>query len=259
MANEKQFGIKEVMSLAITDYVSKAPIAYIPYATETTVGTTSERLDLKGGQGNYSLTSWDHTKEMSLNINLPLVDLTLLGHLTGSGMTTGATTAHDDDLYITEGATPTITLKATPISGTLKLYVMNSDYDIGEEQLAGTPASTPNKYSITGKTVTLNGTTAPAGTKILAMYDYTTDANANLITVLADKFNEFVRVTGTGVWRNTVSGADEVVSFDFKKVKFKPNFTLTQSSTDATSLDLEADLYFVTSGLDKIYANIVKV
>lgn len=259
MANEKQFGIKEVMSLTVTNYSTGVPIAHIPYATETNVSTTSERLDLKGGVGNYSLTSWDHTKEMMLNINLPLVDLNLLGHLTGSGLTTGATTAHDDSIFVTTGSTPTITLKAAPVSGTLKVYLMNSDYDISTEQTAGTPASNVNEYSISDDTITLNATTAPAGTKILAMYDYTTESTSSEVTILADQFTDFVRITGTGIWRNTVSGEDENVSFDFKKCKFKPNFNLTQSSTNATSLDLEADLYFINDGLDKVYANIVKV
>ncbi len=259
MANEKQFGIKEVMNIAITNYSTGAAIAYIPYATETSIMSEATRLDIEGGQGFYRLTSFDYGKKVTSKISIPLVDLNLLAHLTGTDLSTGATTAHQDEVLISSGATPTITLSSTPTSGTLKIYKINGDYDISTVQTEGTPATTENQYSISGTTVTLHVTSGVAGTKFLAMYDYTTGATATLITQLADRFNDFVRITGSGLWRNVYSTTDEVVSFDLKKCKFKPNYTLTQASSSATTLELEADLYFVTSGANKLYMNIVKI
>jgi hypothetical protein len=258
MANEKTFAIKEVMSCVVHDYTSGEAIAYIGYAQSTDITTDCDRLNLTGGQGNFQLTSWDHSKKMTSLIKVPLVDIKLLGHLTGTAMATGATTAHRDEELVTVGATPTITLSSTPTSGTLKVYVVSGDYDL-TIQAAGTPSSTVNTYSLSTCTVTLNSTTAPAGTRVLVTYDFTTTATANLVTVLADKFTDFVRITGMGLWRNVVTGDDEVVSFDLRKCKFKSAFKLTQSSTEATSLDLEADLFYETSGLNKVYANIVKI
>lgn len=259
MANEKQFGIKEVLNLTVFDYTTGNQLFYLPYCTETNVSTTAERLEIAGGQGFYNLTAWDYGKKMMSKINVPLVDLSLLAHLSGTTLATGATTAHTDEVLITAGATPTVTLSSTPLAGTIKVSLMNSEYDLGTVQTAGTPASTPNTYSLSSTTLTLNGTSAPAGTRVLVSYDYTTAATSQLITVLANQFLDFTRITGQGLWRNVISGDDEIVSFDLKKCKFKPNFTLTQSSKDATNLELDVDLFYVQSGANKIYANIVKV
>lgn len=259
MANEKQFALKEVLNLTVFDYTLGTQLFYLPYCTETSVSTSSERVNIKGGMGNYQLCSFDFSKEMTAKISVPLLDLNLLAHLCGTTLTTGATTAHKDEVLITAGATPTITLSATPTSGTLKVSLMNSEFDLGTAQTAGTPASQVNTYSLSGATITLSATSAPAGTRVLVSYDYTTAATSQLITVLANQFLDFTRITGQGLWRNVTSGDDEVVSFDLKKTKFKPNMTLTQSSSNPTTLDLDVDLFYVASGNDKIYANIVKV
>jgi hypothetical protein len=262
MANEKQFAIRDVLSCAITDYTNGNALAYIGYATQTSVSTESDRLDIRGGAGNFVLGGWDHSKKTSIQLSLPITDLNLLNHIWSGAstvITPAAQTAHKDEVLVTSGATPTITLTATPTSGTLKVYLMNSEWDLSTVQTTGTPSTTVNKYSLDGVTITLNSTTAPAGTRILAMYDYTTAATASLLAIKADMFPDFVRITGNGLWTNVVTGDDEVVSFDFKKAKIKPNVTITEKATEATVMELSADLYYVASGSDKIYANIVKV
>jgi hypothetical protein len=258
MANEQTFGVKEVMSLVIRDYSSANALLYIPYATSTDVMSESDRLEITGGQGNYSLTAWDHSKKLKGKLSLPLVNMAVLAHLTGTDLAVAATTAHRDEELITSGATPTVTLSSTPTSGTLKIYTLTGNYDL-TEVTSGTPSSTQNTFSASGTTITLNSTSHVAGTKVIAMYDFTTAATAQLVTILADRFTDFVRITGMGLWRNIATGDDEVVSFDLKKCKFKPNFTLTQATTAATTLELEYDCYYEASGLNKLYANIVKI
>jgi len=83
MAASKQIGIKEVLNLNVKDFSTKDTKFYADYASNTSIEATAERLDLRGGQGNYKLLSFDHTKDMMMRCELPLVDLEFLAYLTG--------------------------------------------------------------------------------------------------------------------------------------------------------------------------------
>lgn len=61
-----QLGIKEPCNINVTKYSATGNgdfIAYFDYAENTSLETSAERLDLRGGQGNYKLLSFDHTKD----------------------------------------------------------------------------------------------------------------------------------------------------------------------------------------------------
>lgn len=214
-------------------------------------------LWLRGGQGNYRLLSFDHTKSMMLNAQLPLVDLNFVSLLTGKDLSIGAINVPQRDV-LAANASNEITLTQTPVSGTLKIYLKSNDRDYGTEQTAGTPATTENEYSIVGTTVTLNATTAPEGTEFIAMYDYSAPSTTKTITFTADKFAKYLRITGDGIVTDQVTGSEEAVKFDFKKVKPQNNFTISMASTEFTVLDISFDLFAVdqsdgSGGTEKVY------
>ena len=242
----KQLAIKEVLNLDFFNYTTGKAEFRLDYCENTSVMTSAEMLDLRGGQGNYRLVSFDHTKTSTANIVANILDLSLLGKLAGDDYTLGTVTIPHDREVLSASASNTITIAATPASGTLQIFLLNGDRDLGDEQIAGTPGSTPNKYSIAGRVVTLNSTTAPLGTKFAVYYDYEAPATTGTINVTADKFAPYFRVVGTGLATDLVTGnANVPVMFELLKAKPKNNINLTLSSTDASKMEFDLDLFNV--------------
>jgi hypothetical protein len=206
---------------------------------------------------NYKLVSFDHTKSMTMKTSLPLVDLEFVALLTGKDMSTGAVNVPKREVLTVDGSNQ-VSLTATPVSGTLNIYLLSNDRDNGTEQTSGTPATTQNEYSISGTTVTLNATTAPEDTKVVCSYDYSAPATTRTMTFTADKFPGYFRINGSGLVTDQVTGETFYTIFDIKKAKPKNNFTITMMSTDATKLDIEFDMYAVDTTnddgtIDKVY------
>jgi len=194
---------------------------------------------------NYRLVSFDHTKTSTAKVSSPIVDLEVLAKLTGKALSVGSANVPKREILTTSGATPTITLAATPVTGTLQVYLLDGDRDVGTLQSAGTPASQENTYSGT-VTLTFNATTAPAGTRIVAYYNYATAATTQTITMTADQFAPYMKMVGTGIATDLVTGASDVpVIFELLKVKPKNTVNFTLKSTEATQLEFDLDLFSV--------------
>ncbi len=265
MAASKQIGIKEVLNVEILDYSTQKQLFYADYAANTTIESSAERLDLRGGQGNYKLMSFDHTKNMTMKAEFPLVDFEFIAYLTGKPLAVGAAIVPKREVLTTTVAgTPVIQLASTPVSGT-RLFILTGDRDNGTEQTAGTPSSTINTYSITGATVTLNNTSAPAGTKVIASYNYTTPSILTRTTTFtANKFAAYCTINGYGIVSDQVDGNNYPTIFKCLKAKAKNNFTITMMSTEATKLNIEFDLYAVdvsdgVGGIDKVYVQMFEL
>ena len=252
-----QIAIKEVLNVSIFNYATGAPIFYADYASNTSVETSSERLDLTGGQGNYKLVSFDHTKNAMMKCELPLVDLEFIALLTGKPINIGAVNVPQRDVLTANGSNE-ITLTQTPVAGTLKVYAKSNARDNGTEQTVGTPGSNVNEYSIVGTTITLNATSGAEGTEFFCTYEYSAPSTTKTMTFTADKFAQYVRIVGEGIVTDQVTGEEFITKFDFKKGKPQGSFTLSMSSQNATVLDITFDLYSVdisdgSGGIDKVY------
>jgi len=249
-----QFGIKEVLNYTAFDFTTGKQLFYVDYAADSSITSKATRLDLRGGQGNYKLLSFDHTKDMTFTTKMPLVDLNVIGMLTDKAVTIGVTDVPTRDTLTS--ATQTITLSQIPVAGTLKIYLINGR-DVGVEQVLGLPATIPNAYSITDKIVTLNVTSAPDGTAFVATYSYSAPATTSTTTFTADKFAGYVRIVGQGLVTDQVSGETVPTVFEVKKAKAQNDFTITMNSTAATEIALVFDMYSVDvpngSGIDKVY------
>jgi hypothetical protein len=203
---------------------------------------------------NYKLVSFDHTKSTTFQFEAPLVDLSFLSKITGKDLSVGAVNVPKREVLTTVGATPTITLASTPVGTTLKVYLLTASRDHGTVQTAGTPSSTVNTYSIASGVITLNATTAPAGTQIIVYYDYAAGSTTQTVTMTADKFPPYMKIVGEGLVTDQVTGTDTVpVKFTILKAKPKNNFSLTMKSTEATTLSMEFDLFAVLVGTEQVY------
>ena len=258
----KQLAIKEVLNFNVFDYTTGESMFYVDYAGMSTVEMTAERLDLRGGQGNYKLVSFDHTKNATMKSELPLVDLEFIALLTGKDL--AVETRNIPKREVLTATSQIINLSATPVTGTLKIYALTSDRDNSTEQTVGNPVTTENTYSISGQAVTLNATTAPDATKFVVTYNYAAPATTRTMTFTADKFPGYFRVTGDGLVTDQVDGATYYTKFDMLKVKPQNNFTLTMQSTEATKLAITFDLYAVDvtnddGTIDKVYFNMYEL
>jgi hypothetical protein len=248
----KQLCLKEVLNLDFFDYTTGDAKFRLDYCTETTVSTSSERIMVTGGQGNYRLTHFDHTRLSTCKIVAPVVDLELVGKMFGIDLATGAVNVPKREILTTSGATPTITLAATPVSGTLQVFKV-STRDLDTEQTVGTPASQENTYSGT-TTLTLNATSCPAGTVLAVYYDYSAPATTQKIVCSASKFPGYYRVVGTGIATDITTGETDVpVVFELLKASPKPDATFTLSSTNPTTLEFDLDLFTVLNTTSNEY------
>lgn len=263
----KTFAINNTMDLVIEEYAASGRgtiLDVIDYAKSTNIAVTSERIDITGGQGNFQIIGLDHSKKTALNIMLPIVSLNTLAIKLGRSVSTGASTyATKTECLVTAGATPTITLSATPTSGTLVVYTIASgtERDLDTIQTAGTPATTENEYSISGTEITLNSTTAPAGTHIWVSYDYTSGANAENLKITANDFPTFITIRGKGILEDDQANLRVPVSFIIHKAKVRADFELTMANDAATEVAFDCDCYTIKdcTNNERVSVNITKL
>jgi hypothetical protein len=192
---------------------------------------------------------WDYGKKAEVKFSFEVFDLKWLSVLTGSSFVTGATNIMAAEYLTTSGATPTITLAATPVSGSLAVFLLNSDnITHGTEQTAGTPSSTQNAYSLSGRTVTLNATTAPAGTDMVVYYLKATEATAQKLSIAAEVFPTSYSLFMDTYIRNKDTNVDSYVQWNYPNVKPIGNFTITTSASDITKLDVTFDVFKDANG-----------
>lgn len=256
------FAIKEVLDFTVYNFSATGTgsvLFTVDYAKNTNISTTAERLPIRGGQGNFKIMDLDHTKDCSAASMLPIVDINALAVKLGKAATTGASRATMKEILSASG-TNTITLKETPLTGSLKIYRLQFERDLGVEQTVGTPATQPNQYSISAKVVTLNATTAPQGTKFIVFYEYTSGVNAQNVKITASDFPAFIAIAGRGLVNDDQEGKKVPVSFKIHKAKVKPEFELTMASDAATELDFSVDCYtIINSAGEREYIDIVKL
>ena len=256
------FAIKEVLDFTVFKYSASGygdVLFTVDYATNSTVSTTAERLPIRGGQGNFKLLDLDHSKDCTFAAMLPLVDINALAVKLGKDVSVGAVKTPMKEI-LSASATNTITLTKTPLTGTLKIHLLENERDLGTVQTVGTPASSPNTYSIADKVVTLNATTAPENTKFIVFYEYTSGTAAQNIKITATDFPNFITITGRGLVDDDQEGQKIPVSFKVHKAKVQPQFELTMASDAATELDFTTDCYTVlNSAGEREYIDIVKL
>lgn len=234
------FGAKDSANFTIKKKSDGKVFLFADYATTSTNEWTSDSV--------YALSKstrairWDSNKQSTLKATLEIFDLKWLSMLTGSEFVTGATNILAREV-LTSSATNTITLTDTPKTGSLQVFLLESDkLTNGEEQILGTPASTINTYSITDKVITLNATSAPEGTGLVVYYIKDSEATAKVMHIEANKFPFAVEIYADTMIRDT-DQQDKFVQLHYLNAKAKGNFTLTMSANDITKLEIEFDLF----------------
>jgi hypothetical protein len=250
-----QYGIKEVLNLQTYDFSTNNPLAFIDYAETTEIDNSGTRIDVTGGQGNYKLLCFDHSKTSSLKLSLPLADLTLLSLMMGDAVSTGAQNVMQREVWTVSGAS-SITLSNPPVAGTTPtVYYLKDQRDNGTALTKVASAPTAGQYSITGSTITVNS--ADNGKQLVVWYQYATPSTTTKFSMKANKFVQPLKLVGNGIIRDQVTGTDRASVITIYNARIQPNFNLVMSSTSATKLDLTLDMYAVQQGSDLVYYDCV--
>lgn len=234
------YGIKDCANLTITRKKDGVPFLYSDYANVATNEWTSERV-YANAKGTRSI-GWDYDKQSTLTVETELFDLKFLAMLAGSAIEKGeADILKREVVYV--GAGNTVTLKTTPVAGSLNVIPVGTDLTehIGEplEEVAESP--TGAQFAVTGSEVAF-ATDAVEGTAY-AVYYVTKVQEAKKLTFSADKFPEVYEVTADALIRERETGRDDFVQIQYHKAQPQGNFTITMSATEPTNLSITFDLY----------------
>lgn len=247
--------IVDVVEFEVQDYVTRNLLFSVDYATSVGLNTDADKLDIRGGPGMPIRITAHHTRNANFTSELPLVDINALGVKLGKKVVTAAATAPKSEKLIVD-ASNTVTLKETPLSKTLKVYVLEANgRDPKNELKVGTPATKVDEYSITNKVITVN-TAVTKGTLIKVLYDYTTSAGAQLARLTANDFPKYCRITGTG-YRLDESGNNAPVSFIVYRCSPDTDFEIIFKGGEATNITFNGTMSPALVGTDNTYFDII--
>jgi hypothetical protein len=234
MANLK-YGVKEVADVTFYDLATGKPVLYLDTLKVSTIENTAESSSARGGKGNPKLLTWDFNREGTVTMQDALMSPKSISLMTGNDMVTGTQEVFKREVLVavtssTSGQTK-VTTSQTFLAGTVFTFD-------GDESQEITPVSK------TGNVIEFMNSDIAAGDKVVVHYKYTTGANAQKITISADKFPAYIKVVGDTLIRNSLTGADEAFQFVIQKAKIQPNFTLTfQADGDPTVFDMNLEVF----------------
>lgn len=234
------FGIKDAANLTIKKKSDGKVFIYTPYANVTTNEWSADSVysKAKGVDG----IRWDTGRKGSFQCDMEEFDIRVLSMLAGSDWVTGSTDVLKREV-LTVDATNKITLTETPVAGSLAVFTLESDLVTNKDEMTeGTPATTPKTYSLTGKSVTLNATTCPQGTKMVVYYMYMTVETAKKLEFRFDKYPESFSIVADTMMREKFTGVDKFIQIHYPNCKPQSNFTITMDSSNPTNLQLKFDL-----------------
>lgn len=237
MALNNTMALVDVVDFEVQKYGTRDVLFSVDYATKVGFKYDSEQLDIRGGISAPIRMSVNHSPTSEFSSELPLVDIGALAVKVGRTVTKSAVTVPKSEVkYV---ATSKISLSQTPLTSTLKVYVLEANgRDIKNELVAGTPATNATDYSIATKDITVNSAIT-AGTPIKVVYDYTSGANAKRLRVTSKDFPGYVRITGRGYALDESNNKSPVV-FTVHRAKITPEFELTFEGGTATNIPFNA-------------------
>lgn len=218
---------REVCDLVFVDYKTKKPKLRIDYANVTTVDVTGETVMSYGGKKRMPRASFDGDRKGTLKIETQVQPFELYSLLTGANIETTAEFITREEASTTT-ASPTITLKDTPATGTT-VNVFESTDDCG----------TPVPATIAGTTVTL---TTPKEGNYIVYYMKAISTNVKKITIKDTTFPGYYTVYADTV---DVSEDGEVIPYNMivHKCKPQPNFSFNAANSgDPSTLTITCDM-----------------
>ena len=232
-------GIKDAADFWMRKKSDSKVVLRADYCSSTSIDTTSEQVyAFKKG---VKAIRWDKSRESTLKMETELMDLKWLSILLGSDFVTGVTNLSKfEKLTVSSGK---ITIAETPKAGSLAVFELTSDgITHKKEILVGNPGTTQDKYSISGKDITLNATSQPDGTSMVVYYIYDSAATAQLFQCKTNVYPVNYELFMTTVIRDT-NGVDQFFQIHVPNCKPKSTVNFTLSTDSPTKLVMEFDMF----------------
>jgi len=238
------YGIKDSANLTVISNATNKVTIFADYCNKTDVQFSAETTyALKKG---VKAIGWDQNREGTLSTEFQVFDLKWIGLLMGSEFTTGVTSLNKREVLTVSSAAAT--LSTTPKAGSMTIFRLDADGITQlKEQTVGTPATTPDTYSVTGMALTFSSTTFAATGKIAVYYLVDSLATAQSFTVTSTDFPDGYTIIGDTKIKSD-SNVEQMVQFRMNNVKPKSNMTLSMNSSDVTTLSIEWDIFADTAG-----------
>jgi hypothetical protein len=236
---QKQVWAK-VLDFTVQDYDTRAVLFQVRYAKDVSIGEQYTKLEIEGGSDNEVLATIYHSPKATFKASLPLVDDNVMVAKTGATKKTGAQLNSFDQIFTVDATAGTVDIGYTPIAGTLKIYNIDADENLGTEITAGEPTTEVEQYSIATDTVTFN--TGKKGKQVLIVCNYTTGVDATGIIFIGGKLPEFIRITAKTKVEDK-AGNKAVKTILVEKAKSDPNFDFSTSAGTASVLPFECDVF----------------
>lgn len=226
----EKYGIKEVANIYFQDIESKEIVLFLDSLKVSTIETTAETADARGGWGNPKLVSWDYGKEITVTLEDALMSFESLRLMLG-----GALIEPDTDKKVTvnfteQGVVQTANTIPTlydhldasvsyDLSGKACHYI-NLSTGVRGEVIPGSGSDAKAFVGAVGDTVRFFWTEELSGTE-------GEDTDAVEITISPNTFAGTYRIVGDTFIRSEKTGKDEAFQFVIGKAKVSSEVTIT--------------------------------
>ena len=210
----EQYGIKEVADVQFEDISTGEVVLYLDTLKVSTIETTAEQTEAKGGKGNPPLIIWDFGKE--INVSLQDALFTQASMALMNDATVQSSVAVDVRKVEELTAATTTNLTKTPSSSVRYINLTKGERGI---------------INSTGSAIALASmSSAEAGDRIKFFYDVSATAGQNYtVTINANSFPGTYKVIGDTFVRNR-DGDDIGYQFVIARAKIASESTITMEA-----------------------------
>lgn len=220
----EQYGIKEVADVQFEDLSTGQVVLYLDTLKVSTIETTAEQTEAKGGKGNPPLIIWDFNKEINVSLQDALFTQASLALM--NSVTVQSTVAVDVRKVEELTAASTTNLTKVPSSSVRYINLTKGERGI---------------INSTGSAIAIGslGSNASEGDRIKFFYDVSASAGQNYtVTINANSFPGTYKVIGDTFIRNR-DGEDIGYQFVIARAKIASESTITmEAEGDPTVFDM---------------------
>ncbi|MBO5093564.1 MAG: hypothetical protein J6C33_04305 [Lachnospiraceae bacterium] len=219
---------REVCDLIFVDYATKKPFLNLDFANVTTTELTGESVFAYGGKGHPKRVQFAGERGGTLTIETQIQTVKLWQLITGGEIAKSARFVTRVET-VTDDAGTGITLKDTPVSGSVVVYT--ADDDCGTELAC----------SVADTAITLT-TALTGGSKVIVYYMKEVTSGVQRINVKSTSFPKNFIVYGDTIMKTE---DDEVLPYKMTAYKVAPqgNMSLSFSNNgDPGSITITCDL-----------------
>ena len=237
----RKYASVTVCNVTLYDLITHYPVMYFDTLKVNTFEGTAEVTDIQGGQGNPTLASVSHSREINVQFDDAIMTMSSLAVLTGGELREGTDenkiVMMESELIHVKDGDATIVLSKKARKGS---YVYIAEMVDG---ILSTATRTIDALDEEKDTLSIddfyNGRDTFKEATIRAFYEYekglpTQTEELSEITVLADKFAGTYKFIGDTVLFNQYTGLNDIFQIEIPRLKLDSSFSLTfNAATEA--------------------------